>query len=322
MMLEELPFVSIPLKAAEKAKKALNEAGALVAAPARRAAERLLVPVLDADTAVDILSDIGIFVNTGIGRFVIREPERRIPYDLIGEIAIVRECGENDAEEVLRRHKKVRTVYCTEGIEGPHRTPDLKLLAGPDVSVTVVKESGFNMEVDVRNAYYSPRLATERERVTALMGDCECALDMFCGVGPFSLHMARNGCDVFAVDINEVAVLLARRNAKANDLDEKITTVVGDSHQAVPALARRGLRVDRIVMNHPTGALEFLDDALNVIDRGTIHLYLMVAQESAAIIDEAMNAVLGGRTFQISKHKVRSVSPAVDQWCFDIMLTD
>ncbi len=320
-MLEELPFVSVPLKAAERARKALSDAGALAPAPARRAAERLLVPVLDADNAVDILSNIGVFANTGIGRFVIREAEKRIPYDLIGEIAIVRDCGEEEANEVLKRHKKVRTVYCTSGIDGPFRTPELTLLAGPDVPVTLVRESGFDMEVDVKNAYYSPRLATERERVTALMADCESALDMFCGVGPFSLHMARNGCDVFAVDINEVAVLLARRNAKNNDLDERITTIVGDSHNAVPALARRGMKVDRIVMNHPTGALEFLDDALGVIDQGTIHLYLMVAQESAQIIDEAMNTILFERNFQISKHKVRSVSPAVDQMCYDIVLS-
>jgi tRNA (guanine37-N1)-methyltransferase len=320
-MLEELPYVSVPLRDAEAARKVLGDADALAPAPARRAAQRLLVPVIDADTAVDLLMGVGIFANTGIGRFVIREQDRRIPYDLIGSIAIVRDCGVKEAEEVMRRHKKVRTVYCTGGIDGPHRTPELQLLAGPDLPVTVVRESGFNMEVDVRNSYYSPRLATERERVSALMGDCESALDMFCGVGPFSLHMARGGCDVFAVDINEVAVLLARRNAEKNGFAEKITTVVGDSHQAVPALARRGLRVDRIIMNHPTGAMEFLDDALTIIERGTIHLYLMVARSNEDMIVGEMQRVLEGRSYAINRHKVRSVSPAVDQWCFDISLS-
>ncbi|MBC7081673.1 MAG: methyltransferase [Thermoplasmatales archaeon] len=45
------------------------------------------------------------------------------------------------------------------------------------------------------------------------------ALDMGCGCGIIALHLAKNGCDVVAVDINEKAVENTIRNAKINGIN-------------------------------------------------------------------------------------------------------
>jgi release factor glutamine methyltransferase len=47
------------------------------------------------------------------------------------------------------------------------------------------------------------------------------ALDMGCGCGIVALHLAKNGCNVVAVDINEKAVENTIKNAKINGLNLK-----------------------------------------------------------------------------------------------------
>lgn len=47
----------------------------------------------------------------------------------------------------------------------------------------------------------------------------EKVLEVGCGSGVVSIHCAKNGCDVTAVDVNPRAVELARRNAGANGAD-------------------------------------------------------------------------------------------------------
>lgn len=47
-------------------------------------------------------------------------------------------------------------------------------------------------------------------------------LEVGCGSGVVSIHCARNGCDVTAVDINPRAAELARRNAESNGVRMEI----------------------------------------------------------------------------------------------------
>ena len=51
----------------------------------------------------------------------------------------------------------------------------------------------------------------------------ERVLEVGCGSGVVSIHCARNGCDVTAVDINPRAVGLAKRNAAANGVDIQVS---------------------------------------------------------------------------------------------------
>ena len=68
-------------------------------------------------------------------------------------------------------------------------------------------------------------------------------LEVGCGSGVVSIHCARNGCDVIAVDINPLAVELARRNATANDVDIPVSE--SDVYENVEG------RFDTIVFNLP-----------------------------------------------------------------------
>ena len=72
----------------------------------------------------------------------------------------------------------------------------------------------------------------------------EKVLEVGCGSGVVSIHCAKNGCDVTAVDVNPRAVELARRNAGANGADIPVFEVdctscsVSESADAVEQIVK------------------------------------------------------------------------------------
>ena len=89
------------------------------------------------------------------------------------------------------------------------------------------------MKLDVKNVYFSPRLATERKRVQELTNDGEEILDMFAGIGPFPIVIAKEkNVNITAVDINEHAIKYLNENIKLNKLapNAHITAICGDTN--------------------------------------------------------------------------------------------
>ena len=122
-------------------------------------------------------------------------------------------------------------------IKGTTRVRDLEFLSGTDDSVTIHKEHGARLKLDVREVYFSPRLATERKRVMESVKDGEKILDMFCGIGPFPIVIAKNkNVDITAVDINRIAIKYLNENIKLNKLKGNIKTYCGDVRKSVKGL--------------------------------------------------------------------------------------
>ena len=201
-------------------------------------------------------------------------------YDLIGDIAVL-EIPEELAQyeqmigEAFRLvHKSFATVLAKRGaISGTKRTRKYDLLAGEDRTNTIHTEYGVRIAVDLAVAYFSPRLLEEHNRVAFLVEEGESIIDMFTGVGPFALHIAKR-CDanVVAVDHNFDAIRLLKESMSMNRLIGTIVPVVSDTHEYVQLQSAES--VDRVIMNHPSGAAEFVADACFVLrPRGVLHYY-------------------------------------------------
>ena len=105
----------------------------------------------------------------------------RIPDSLISKKKII-------GETLLEQVKTTKSVYYQSSpVEGDFRTRNLEILAGDDKTETEYKESGCRFIVDVEKAFFSPRLSTERERISILIKEDEIEINMFGGIGMFSI---------------------------------------------------------------------------------------------------------------------------------------
>ena len=260
-------------------------------------------------------------------------------FDQIGHVIIVRVpagLAHRRAEigrVLLGAVKPARSVYAqSTDVSGEHRTRGLELIAGVDEPVAVHAEHGCRLEVDVRAAFFSPRLSTERQRVAAAVSDGETVLNMFGGVGAFSIAAAMaKRCTVYSVDVNPAAARLCEANARRNSrrMAGAVVSVHGDAREAAASLfgaGGGGRRADRTLMLLPERSDEFLADAAEATaDVGTIHYYAHVhADKKAGAPAEAerrFRAASPVRAEVSHSRVVRAVGPRYYQAVVDAVIS-
>jgi tRNA (guanine37-N1)-methyltransferase len=211
----------------------------------------------------------------------------RVPraMDFIGDMAIVEIPKElstykkSVGEAILKSHKQTKTVLTkSSAVEGVYRLRDFEIIAGEKKTATVYREYGCVYYVDVAKAYFSPRLSTEHNRIASQVKNGETVLDMFAGVGPFAIPIAKKyqNVRVYAIDLNIDAVSLLKRNIAVNRVEKQIVPILGDTRQVITE--QLSGMMDRVIMNLPETALEFLDVACKAIkpEGGIIHYYSFV----------------------------------------------
>lgn len=205
--------------------------------------------------------------------------------DIIGDIAVIEIPAELESyrkelgEAILQTQKGIKTVLAKESaINGIYRLRKYSLLAGEPKTATIHKEYGCRYHVDLARAYFSPRLSYEHNRVASMVKENETVIDMFAGVGPFSILIAkrRGKVKVYAVDVNPDAVELLRENIKLNGVMDKVYPIAGDARQIVKEKLR-GL-ADRVIMNLPEKSIEFVDASCLALkpNGGIIHFYSFI----------------------------------------------
>lgn len=203
-------------------------------------------------------------------------------YDIVGDVAIVRfteaseECRMKIADAIMEVHKNVKTVLAqTSAVHGDFRLRELKFVAGENRTVTAHKEWGCFFSVDVAKCYFSPRLSYERMRIARLVGNGEVVLNMFAGVGCFSIVIAKYSSveRVYSIDVNSSAVRYMRENIRMNRVYGRVSSLLGDAKEIV----ERNLRntADRVLMPLPEKCFEYLPCALSALKEagGWIHYY-------------------------------------------------
>lgn len=231
-------------------------------------------------------------------------------FEIIGDIAIVEQ---DDAEKVaaalMSSFKNLRSVITPiSDVEGEFRTRRFRYVAGEERINTIHKEHGIRYRVDLEGAYFTPRLGTERLRVAMQVCPSDFVLDMFAGVGPFALLLARRRARVVAVDKNPVAVKCLRENALLNKIDVEI--LEGDASDL--ALNYEDM-ADHVIMNLPHTAHQFLGPAIRAAKNGGVVHYYAISEEKDLYCDlkliEAAAAQLGTKAEVLYKGTVRSYAP-------------
>ncbi|MCS6769170.1 MAG: class I SAM-dependent methyltransferase family protein [Candidatus Caldarchaeum sp.] len=253
-----------------------------------------------------------------------RPVSMRAAFDIVGDIAVLNdmdlspEKAHELALEIVGRHRRVRTVLQkTAEVSGEERVASYRVVYGEADTETVHRESGCLFKLDVARTFFSPRLSGERLRVASQVGEGETVLDMFAGVGPFSIIIARRNpsATVYAVEKNPAAFKYLCENIELNKLRGRVKPFQGDAAQTVPAL---DTNFNRIIMNLPHSSTKYLPAAVEkAAEKATIHLYVVEDRKTPGSARQAVESSL--RNLQIvGERTVKEVSPKALMRVYDI----
>jgi len=358
----DVPCVRADRAAGEETRRALAAAGALADAHEIVVeGETIFIPVSDRDAVP-------------AGYEVVRRdvPERETQstpadvlgfepsYERLGDVVILDEDDEERAREiaagVVESALPVETVLNRASkVQGELRVREWDVLVGSSTETTH-REYGCEYRLDLAEVYFSPRLATERHRVTSQVESGERVFDMFAGVGPFAIPAAKRGATAVGVDLNPVAVRYMRENAERNGVADAVTAIEGDvrdvvaspsvdasesddvrdvvASQSVEASESDDVRdavageyadwADRIVMNLPHSAEEFLDAAVAAAGAECVlHYYDIQHEDDPFGPGERAIREAAGDAYDVAvetRHVVRSYAPHEVNVCLDVRL--
>jgi len=202
-------------------------------------------------------------------------------FDIIGDIAIIKapnnpSDAETVAKQIMQTHKKIRTVFSqTSPVEGNHRIRKLTLLAGENTTLAKHKESSCIFRVDVEKCYFSPRLSYEHLRIAHQVSTEETVVNMFAGIGCFSVIIAKTSpkTKVYSIDINPVAYQFMTENIQINNVKDRVYPLLGDAKELVENQLQG--TADRVLMPLPELSLQYLPVAVLALKKtnGWIHYY-------------------------------------------------
>ena len=243
----------------------------------------------------------------------------RIPDSLLSKKKII-------GETLLEQVKTAKSIfYQSSSVEGEFRTRNLEILAGEDKTQTEYKEFGCRFLVDVEKAFFSPRLSTERDRIADLVQDGETVINMFGGVGMFSIIVAkRKKCTVYNIDINPIASNLCEKNIELNKLKGKVISINGDAAKIIEEkLKDKG---DRVLMLLPERSDEFLNSAISATkNNGIIHYYSHIHADeksnASKLSEKHYSDITPIKSKIINSKIVRAVGPRYYQTVVDVKIT-
>ncbi|PNX46190.1 MAG: hypothetical protein BV459_06910 [Thermoplasmata archaeon M11B2D] len=234
-------------------------------------------------------------------------------YDIVGKIILIKlpktltKYKEDIGNALLETHKNIQTVCLIDPVSGELRIRTITIIAGKTQTLTTHTEYGLSFDVDVATTYFSPRLASERKRITTLVRPGETVVDMFAGVAPFSIMIARfsKPKKVYAIDKNKEAIRLARQNIKKNHVLDIVEIIHADANDAVKMLPEKA---DRIIMNLPFLAYRFFSTALSIAAPFCkIHYYDILQEKEIKERISFLKKIAADKKYILSDIKVHTI---------------
>lgn len=181
-----------------------------------------------------------------------------------------------------------RSVLALEGTEGPLREPVTRHLHGEADTETVHREDGLVYHLDPSQVLFSPGNHHERHRLAEAVEPGEQIVDLFAGVGYFTLPLARAGARVTACELNPTAAGYLRRNLEANGLADRVELREGDARDRAPSDT-----ADRVLMGYFPGTERFLPTARRALapDGGRVHYHTLASGDEP--LEEAWRELAG-----------------------------
>jgi tRNA wybutosine-synthesizing protein 2 len=332
-------LAKVPRSRAEEVRKGLKRFGSV--RKDRKIVEdgdHVLIPLNEGFDTL-LIEEMGIEVVDGetVSRSCFRSPMERIidkielrgwalpflprKWEKIGDILIMR-----FPEEIAQFKIQVAKTYaevleaktvCEDlgGISGVYRVPSLKVILGTDTE-TIHYENGIHYMMDVERVMFSSGNVDERQRMSNIDCSGETVVDMFAGIGYFTLPLVVHGNPrkVIACEINPDAQHYLEKNLKLNGVGSEVEIFRGDNRDLPFSKV-----ADRVIMGY-VGTGEFLEKGIDLVKPGGIVHYHDTAPVDEVYLLEAfvLEAAEERGAEIISLREVKSYAPAVSHFVVDL----
>jgi tRNA wybutosine-synthesizing protein 2 len=187
---------------------------------------------------------------------------------VIGDILVIKEDIENP--EKLLEIPGVNRIVKLGRISGLKREPNVEVIVGEGTE-TIHRENKCSFKLDVSRIMWSKGNTTERKRMSTIANQGETVVDMFAGIGYFSIPMAVHSkpAKIYSIEINPVSYDYLCENVHLNKVEDILEPILGDCREIAPL----GV-ADRVLMGYIGNTNEYLDVAMDVLkEGGTIHYH-------------------------------------------------
>lgn len=180
-------------------------------------------------------------------------------------------------EAILKLHPQFIAVCLQKNISGEFRKPEIEVIAGSLPSEISVKENDCVFKFNPREIMYSQGNHQEKKRLIAEVKDNEVVVDMFAGIGYFSVPIAKThrNAVVYAIEKNPSAFKYLEENIRRNYLSN-IVQVFGDCDKAAPKVPK----ADRIIMGLIPSCKKYIPAAARIAKPGAVIHYHGIAKEN------------------------------------------
>ncbi|NYB51882.1 MAG: class I SAM-dependent methyltransferase family protein [Methanobacteriaceae archaeon] len=232
---------------------------------------------------------------------------------VIGDILVlkknVEKPYEGDPQELLKIPGVNRVVRLGR-IRGLQREPDVEVLVGEGTE-TIHRENHCLFKLDVSRIMWSKGNTTERKRMAQLVEDEETVVDLFAGIGYFTIPMAVHAKPrkIYAVEINPVAHAYLSENIQLNKVSDVVVPILGNCRDSAPRNV-----ADRVLMGYIGNTDEYLDVAMEVLkDEGIIHYHESVPDKLKfkRPASRVKNAAKGYEVDILNQRVIKKYSPGV-----------
>ncbi len=243
-------------------------------------------------------------------------------YQIVGKILLIK------LHKKLLKHRKligkaiieilpyVHNVCLIKEIKKEVRKPKVEVIAGCENTQTLHQEHGCKFLLDVSEIMWSQGNKQERIRLVKLVKPKETIVDMFAGIGYFSIFLAKycKTNKIYAIDVNPKAIEYLRENIWLNNVENKIEILQGDCREFAKLLENTA---DRVIMGYLFKTEKFLPHALKIAkNNAIIHFHRTVKEEEINKTKEKMEKKDEIRVLRIKK--VKSYAPKIWHVVFDL----
>lgn len=255
-------------------------------------------------------------------------------YQKIGDIIVLslnddlKKFNSEIGDAVLEITKARSVCVKTGGVVGELRKPQIKVIVGDKNTEVCHFENGVYFCFDISKVMFAKGNVAERGRLPKQVKMSEVIVDMFVGIGYFTVPIAKlaRPTKIYAIDINPDSIKYLKKTLEKNKL-KNVEVFEGDSKKIVEELVDKGVKADRVLLGYLPPPIESVQYAMKIIKKGgMIHYDDLVysgnkeqdIEKTMKMFDEEAKAAGFSGVELVNAQKVKSYRPKVDHYVLDV----